>query len=144
MMLGLAATSGGDLSLLGGGWQVRPARAVMPAAIAIVVRIPRKQAGTHDIRLELQDMDGAIVDIPPPDGPGPLVIESSVGVSGLKDPKLRTPLLAHYAVNLPPFPLPPGREFQWRLHVDGKTRPAWTLPFRTMRPEEEAELGPET
>lgn len=137
MMLCEAATlSGGHLSLLGAGWQVRPAPALTSCAIAVVLKVPRKQAGTHDLRLELLDYDGDLVNVAPPNGPGEMVIEAQVTIGGLKDPRLRTPLLSPFAVNLPPFPLEADREYQWRLHVDGKTRPAWTLPFRTMRPAE--------
>ena len=74
--------------------------------------------------------------VEPPDGPGPMVIESTVVVSGLTDRGLKSPVLGAFAVQLPPFPLEGGMEYEWRLHVDGKTRPGWTLPFRTARPEE--------
>lgn len=128
--------SGGTLSLLGAGWQVRPAPPISPCGIAVVLKIPRKQAGIHNLRLELLDYDGNLVSIEPPEGPGNMIIEGQLGVDGLKDPKLRTPLLGTFAVNLPPFPLDADREYQWRLHVDGKTSTPWTLPFRTMSPSE--------
>lgn len=137
MMLCESVTlSGGSLSLLGAGWQVRPAPAVTSCGIAVMLKVPRKQAGIHDLRLELLDYDGNLISIDPPAGPGEMVIEAQVTVGGLKDPNLRTPLLGAFALNLPPFPLEADREYQWRLHVDGKTHTAWTLPFRTMRPAE--------
>lgn len=136
MLCESAALSGGSLSLLGAGWQVRPALPMTPCGIAIVLKIPRRQAGIHNLRLELLDYDGNLVSIAPPQGPGEMVIEGQIIVAGLKDPGLKTPLLGTFAVNLPPFPLEDDREYQWRLHVDSKTRSTWTLPFRTMRPAE--------
>jgi hypothetical protein len=141
MMLCEAATqSGGGISLLGAGWQVRPAPAMTPCGIAVVLKIPRKQAGIHHLRLELLDYDGNLVKVEPPQGPGDMVIEAQIAVGGLQDPDLKTPLLGTFAVNLLPFPLEADREYQWRLHVDSKTRSAWTLPFRTMRPAEMLEV----
>lgn len=136
MLCESATLSGGTLSLLGAGWQVRPAPPITPSAIAVVLKVPRKQAGAHSLRLELLDYDDNLVSIDPPEGPGEMVIEGQIIVGGLKDPSLRTPLLGSFVVNLPPFPLEDGREYQWRLRVDGKTRTPWTLPFRTMSPAE--------
>jgi hypothetical protein len=139
MMLCQAATiADGSISLLGAGWQVRLAQPLEPSAIAVVIRVPRKSAGTHDLRFELLDYEGGLVEVAPPDGPGPLVAGGRITIVGRKDPKLKTPLLAGFAVNLPPFRLDQGTEYQWRLHVDGKTRPAWVLPFRTTSAEEES------
>ena len=143
MMLADAVTMyGGLISLLGAGWQVRAADGAGPSGIAIVVRVPRKQAGMHRLRLELLDSDNELVVIPPPDGPGEMVIEAAMLISGLKDPKLKTPLLGTFGIPVPPFPLAPGREYWWRLHVDGKTRAGWTLPFRTMSEDEAASSHP--
>ena len=69
-----------------------------------------------------------------------MVFDGGLRIAGLSDPTLKTPLLGGFALNLPPFPLDPGGEYEWRLHVDGKTRSGWTLPFRTMRPEEETAI----
>lgn len=131
-----ATTAGNALSLIGGAWQVRPGPVMGTSAIAIILRVPRRQAGRHLLRLELLDYDGNVVEIAPPNGPGPMVIEDSVVVEGRTDIALRTPLVAAMAVSIPPFPLPEGQEFQWRLSVDGKTKRHWTTPFRTLEPSE--------
>jgi hypothetical protein len=136
MLCEAVTTTGGSLSLLGAGWQVRPAPALSPCGIAVVLRVPRQQAGVHNLRLELLDYDDNLVSIAPPDGPGAMTIDGQIIIGGLKKPELKTPLLGTFAVNLSPFPLEAGREYQWRLHVDGKTRTSWTLPFRTMTPAE--------
>ena len=116
--------------MLGAGWQVRPAAATSLVGIGVVVRMGRKRVGkVHAIRLELLDYDGNVVVIGPPDGPGQMVFDGALVIAGLSDPSLKTPLLGGYALNLPPFPLEPGREYQWRLHVDGKTRPGCDPTF---------------
>ncbi len=94
MMLAAAVSRSGTLSILDAGWQVRAAEAEGPVAIAIVLRFPRRQAGVHDIRLELTDYDGNLVAVDPPDGPGPMVIEDRIAIIGRTDRALRTPLLA--------------------------------------------------
>jgi hypothetical protein len=136
MLAGAANASGGTVNMLGAGWQVRPSAPVAPVAVVVMLRIPRRQAGVHKVRLELLDHEGEPVTVSEADD-GPLVAEEEITVTGLQDRGLRAPLVAGLALNLPPFPLDPGREYQWRLHVDGKTRSSWTLPFRTTFPDEE-------
>jgi len=131
-----ATTAGNALSLIGGAWMVRPGPQMGLSAIAIVLRVPRRQAGRHDVRLELLDYDGNVVEVEPPNGPGPIVLEESVAIEGRTDSTLRTPLVAAMAVSIPPFPLPEGQEFQWRLSVDGRTKRHWTIPFRTLEASE--------
>jgi hypothetical protein len=136
MLCEAATTAGNSLSLIGGAWQVRPGAAFGPSAIAVVLRIPRRQAGEHMVRIELCDYDDNVIVVPPPLGPGEVVIEQPVSVGGRTDRSLRTPLVGAFTVTIPPFPLPDGQEFQWRLFVDGKTKAAWTSPFRTLEASE--------
>ena len=132
----MAGLQNGSLMVLGAGWMVRPpgAAAAGPAAIALVVRVPRDQIGRHQLRLELLDSDGQIIVIDPPNGPGPMIIEVEFEAGGLENSALTTPLTVPLGINLPPFPLARGSEFQWRAYIDGETREAWTLPFRTPPP----------
>jgi hypothetical protein len=137
MMLGEAATmQGGVLNVLGAGWQIRTPTADAMSAIGLVLKVPRKQLGVHQIRLELLNSEGTIVTVEPPYGPGPMVIDSTIAVGGLTDQGLKSPVLGAFAIQLPPFPLEEGQEYEWKLHVDGRTRPGWSLPFRTARQEE--------
>jgi hypothetical protein len=143
LILASAATpdQSGGVSVLGGGWQVRPSIALTTAAIVVILRVPRKQQGTHLLTIQLYDYDDNPISVPSPQGPGLMRFEAAIEVAGLHDPALKTPLLAPYAINLPGFPVEPGKEFQWRVHVNGKTRPHWFLPFRSMTTEEESHLG---
>lgn len=143
-MLAAAAISdaNGVMSILGAGWQVRPAQAVQSEAVVIVLRIPRSQSSKpHELAIQLFDYDDNPISVDPPNGPGLMSFSAFVEVSGREDLKLRTPLLANYAINLPPFPLEPATQYRWRVHIDGKTRAPWSMSFRTMDAEEEARLG---
>jgi hypothetical protein len=135
MMLADAANVyDGRLSLLGAGWQVRPPEAAGPSALGVVLRVPRDQAGAHQLRIELVDIDGEPIMLEEDGNAQALAAEVTVTVEGLQDPGLRTPLVATYAFNLAPFPLTPGREYLWRVLVDGLARDEWTVPFRTTPP----------
>lgn len=134
MLAESATIHDGRLSLLGAGWMVRPPEAGAPVGIAVMVSIPRDQAGLHQIRLELLDGKSRLVSIESPNGPGEMVIEGAIFPVGRDDPNLKLPLLAPFVVNLPPFPLDSGTEYAWRLRVDGKTRAGWKVAFRTTPP----------
>ncbi len=142
MLAGAVNASSGTLNVLGAGWQVRAAAPTTPLVIAVVLRIPRRQAGQHTVRLELLNWEGEPVTTPEviEGAENPVASEATIVARGTEDRELRSPLVVPFALTLPPFPLEPGREYQWQLHVDGKTRPSWTLPFRTMFPDEEESL----
>jgi len=131
-----AQLEGSHLSLLGGGWTVRRPDPV-PSAVAVLVMIPRDQMGTHHAHLELRYADDTPVMLDTLEGPQTLAVETDFSAQGLDDPALSTPLDAGFVINLGPLPLPPGREFLWRLHIDGETRDEWVARFRTTPPEPE-------
>jgi hypothetical protein len=137
MLAQVAGVQNGLLTVIGAGWVVRgpTAQAGGPAALALTIRVPRDQIGVqHQLRLELLDSDDEIVVIPPPDGPGPMIIESEFGAQGVESPDVTIPITVAMGVNLPPFPLARGSEYRWRAYIDGETRDSWTLPFRTTPP----------
>jgi hypothetical protein len=51
-----------------------------------------------------------------------------------------TPIDATLAINISPFPLPPGGRFVWRLSIDGETNEDWQVAFST-RPAGQAMPG---
>jgi hypothetical protein len=136
MLAQVAGLQNGSLMLLGAGWMVRPPGVIAgPVAIGLVIRVPRSEAGLqHQLRLELLDSDDEIVVVDPPNGPGPMIVEADFSAQGLQRDGLTIPLTVPIAINLPPFPLPRGREYRWRAYVDGQTQESWTLPFRTTPP----------
>jgi hypothetical protein len=134
MLLGQAAwLDGNQLNVIGAGWSVRPPEAI-PMGVGVVIYFPRDQSGTHSARLELLYANGEAVLFEGPEGATPLVYETQLNVQGLNDPSLQTPLDTGFVLNLAPHPLARGREYVWRLQIDGRSRPGWTLPFRTTPP----------
>jgi hypothetical protein len=134
MVLAISAKlDDGGVTLDGGGWAVRPPQP-MPCAIVVLLAVPRAQAGAHRVRLELLYATGEPVMFPSPEGLRALIYEDEVGASGLDDPTLTTPLTTGIIIKVGPMALPEGREYLWRLQVDGQTRDHWQLAFRTTPP----------
>ena len=137
LAVGLQDDGAGTLmpALVGIGWTVREPTPE-PMAVSAIIYVPRNEAGPHNWRLELTYVGGEPVtlDAAVPGVPENFVYESTEDMVGLDDPALTTPLTMGFAVGLPPFPLPEGREYLWRLTVDGETRDEWVLPFRTTPP----------
>jgi hypothetical protein len=143
IMLGqLALQQEGTFGVVGLGLTVR-SPAPEPMAIYALIYIPRDQQGEHSWRLQMTFADGRAVRLAAPvEGvPDDFVFENSDDVRGLELPALTTPLTAGPLISLPPFPLPPGREFLWRLWVDGETREGWAAPFRTTPPDPLTQRG---
>jgi hypothetical protein len=133
----------GTIVLAGVGWTVRPPEP-QPAAVHALILVPREQAGRHYWRVELTYSNGEPVRLarPIPGIPTDFVFENEADVRGLDDPSLTTPLTTGPLISLPPFPLRRGSEYLWRLTVDGETRDAWTLPFRTSPPVAARQIAP--
>lgn len=123
------------LVVIGAGWMVRDPESGGPSALGITIAVPRKELGTHKLRLELRDGSGALVSVDPPEGPGPMRFESNFEVTGLADPNLNLPVLKAAAIRFPPFALQPATEYRWQLHLDDQTREEWAVWFRTTPPE---------
>lgn len=116
----------GKLYVLGGGWSVTGPD-MPPMAIAIKLDVPWSAANQrHDFALDLVDQDGR---------PVPAGEDGGVRVQGTFE--VGRPVgLAHgsdidfaFVVNIPPFPVPPGR-YSWRLSIDDETRDDWVRPFQ--------------
>jgi hypothetical protein len=137
------AIQNGLITLLGVGLTVRPPEP-QPMAVHALIFIPRQEAGRHRWRVELIYASGDPVRLarPIPGIPPNFVFENEADVRGLDDPKLTTPLTTGPFISLPPFPLPKGREYLWRLTVDGETRDEWTSRFRTTPPVAQQQTGP--
>ena len=125
----------GLVALFGLGVTVRPPEP-QPMAVYALIFIPREEAGRHSWRIELTYASGKPVRLAKPIAgiPSDFVFENEADVHGLDDPTLTTPLTTGPLISLPPFPLPKGREYLWRLTVDGETRDEWTSRFRTSPP----------
>jgi hypothetical protein len=126
----------GAVGLIGVGLTVRPPEP-QPVAVYALIYVSREERGRHDWRLEMTYADGTPFRLKSPvqGMPQDFVFESGDDVRGLDDERLTTPLTTGPLIVLPAFPLPRGREFLWRLWVDGETRDHWAAPFRTTPPE---------
>jgi hypothetical protein len=136
----LALTGGlavdGQVILMGAGWTVRPPEP-QPMAVYVLIYLPREEAGRHRWRLDLTYANGNPIRLSErvPGVPANLVWEGEGDVTGLDNPALTTPLTFGTLIALPPISLPRGREYVWRLTVDGESRDEWALPFRTTPPQ---------
>jgi len=138
MLAQFATVSEGMVNTLGAGWMVRPPEPAGPAAVVVMVSVPRDQEGDHVVRVELLDAQGQRVHLGPPyteiGEQQELSFEAQVSAQGRPgvDPEL--PLLAPFAFTIGPFPLPAGQSFRWQVFVDGETREGWSVGFRTSPP----------
>jgi len=121
----------GLVDILGAGWMVRPpdAETAGPMAIAIFFSVPRDELGDHTFRLALFTVEGEAA--PPAD---PLRFEGPFTVEGIASKALQVPVTSTLVLQLGFFPLASGQQYEWRLHIDGRTRKSWRLGFRTTPP----------
>lgn len=130
-----AAVAEGKLYISGGGWSVRPA-APVPMFLALKVDVPWDRAGRPiAMELSLVDEDGHPVTQPGPAGPTPVLVAAQLEVGRPPGLVAGAPVDAALAIGIPPFALPAGRRFSWRLAVDGEAREDWVVQFAT-RPSE--------
>lgn len=131
---------GNKLYILGGGWtNITPGS---PFAIAGKIEVPWNEGSSeHAFRLELLDVDGHSVRVPQIVGEGaddedapegqPVGIEGTFATGIPAGIKPGTPLDAVFAINVAGLPLKPGRRYEWRLSIDGRTEDDWYLAFNT-------------
>jgi hypothetical protein len=130
---------GSSTSALAIGWQIRPPQP-LPWGLVVVIRASRDLIGTKhtfNVVLERED-DAEIVDLQE-EAAGSAVsaeiadeaaeIDHEFEVTGRDD--LKGPVVLSYGFNLLPVPLPPEREYRFRLSVDDETRDHWVAHFRT-------------
>ena len=136
-----AQVADGKLTVVGGGWSLTGPEPT-PFGIAILVHVPWDQANQrHLLRLELLDADGEAVLVTTDDGvEAPIVffddIEFEVGrPAGIKP---GTPLELPLAITSGPLPLEPGKRYEWRLSINGRTDDDWRLGFGVRLVEEPA------
>ena len=141
LLADFAQVADGKLTVVGGGWSLTGPEPA-PFGIAILVHVPWDQANQrHLLRLELLDADGEQVLVTTDDGDeAPIVffddIEFEVGrPAGIKP---GTPLELPLAITSGPLPLEPGKRYEWRLSIDGRTDDDWRLGFGVRTVEEPA------
>ena len=83
------------------------------------------------IELRLLDEDGRQVVQPAPAGDQAVLVAATLQVQRPAGLPAGAPIDAALAVGVPPFGLPHGRRFSWRLTVDGVGRSDWVVEFAT-------------
>ena len=86
------------------------------------------------MELRLVDEDGHLVAQRTPQGDQPVLVNARLEVQRPPGLTPGAPIDAAMAIGVPPFGLPPGRRYSWRLSVDGHQREDWVIEFAT-RPE---------
>ena len=129
-----AVVAEGQLYVNGGGWSIRPAGPT-PMFLALKFDVPWDLAGRPiEVELRLVDEDGHLVAQRTPQGDQPVLVNARLEVQRPPGLTPGAPIDAAMAIGVPPFGLPPGRRYSWRLSGDGHQREDWVIEFAT-RPE---------
>ena len=129
-----AVVAEGKLYVNGGGWSIRPAGPT-PMFLALKFDVPWDLAGRPiEVELRLVDEDGHLVAQRTPQGDQPVLVNARLEVQRPPGLTPGAPIDAAMAIGVPPFGLPAGRRYSWRLSVDGHQREDWVIEFAT-RPE---------
>ncbi|HXR41067.1 MAG TPA: hypothetical protein VN738_01600 [Acidothermaceae bacterium] len=123
----------GKVHILGAGWTVVGGGAGIPLpaqAVVAMVHVPWHQTTQpHFLRLRLEDADGNVVRVGPPDAVHPMVHEQTVSVSRPPGAPEGITLDVPVVVSIGPgMPLPAGR-YAWRLEIDGASDEDWMATF---------------
>ncbi|HZI90633.1 MAG TPA: hypothetical protein VFD31_03275 [Thermoleophilaceae bacterium] len=131
LLADFAQVADGKLTVVGGGWNITGPQP-SPSALAVIFEVPWDQTNRrHQFKLELMDADGGKVMAESPDsGPVPVCIEGEFEVGRPPGIKPGSSMNFPLALNLPPQPIRPGQQYEWRLAVNGETDDDWRLGFR--------------
>jgi hypothetical protein len=128
------------LYILGGGWSIAGPQPT-PSALAVHLKVPWDEANKqHRLRIELLDGDGipVVLGEQPEDQNQPLAFEGEFEVGRRPELIPGTPIDLSLALNITPFPLAPGKRYEWHLSIDGHHQPDWRVAFST-RPAPESQ-----
>lgn len=120
MLADSAQAVAGKLYVLGGGWNM--VSGPIASALAVLFTVSWDLANTrHKWRIELVDMDSrpVLMQQPGNEDPQPIYLEGEFEVGRPAGYPQGADLVSPLALQLSPFPLPPGR-YVWRLLIDGE------------------------
>lgn len=110
------ADPNGKLHMLGAGWSLT-ASPTSPHAIALLIKVPWDRTDQRlPLELELLDADGIPVQLPTPEGYGPVSVHAEIEVGRPTGVPEGIMLDSAFTVGLGPLPLRPGR-YQWRANL---------------------------
>jgi hypothetical protein len=126
-----AQVSDGKLTLVGVGWSETGPH--VPHGVGIVAKVAWTETNVqHTIRLDLIDSDGNEVTVETPEGEQGLFVEHRFNVGRPPTVKPGTTLSYVWGFNCTP-PTEAGRQYEWRVAVDGKEDGGLSPTF-TVRP----------
>jgi nitrogen fixation protein len=134
MLVDNAQAVGGKLYVLGGGWNVTMPG--IPGGIAGVVYVPWTETNRqHVLLFELFDDSGHPVMGQTPQGPQPIQIRAGFEVGRPAGTRPGSTINTPLAVNYAALPFEPGRVYEWRWSIDGRSREDWRLTFDVRMPQ---------
>lgn len=147
------ADASGKLNMLGAGFALAGINpdGGMSAAQCLVVLLelpPRHYNEEFPIGVELRDSDtGSPVMVPSPAGPQTMRLQQLVRAEPVHllgvyvPPSLwaRVQVVVAFPMGLPG--LRAGGNYEWKLEVEGQTRPTWVAPFHVLGPPPQPVLG---
>ena len=126
-----AVVAEGKLYINGGGWSVCPSTPV-PMFLALKFDVPWDMADRAiTLELRLVDEDGRPVRQHGPQGDHEVFFGAQLEVTRPPGLVAGAPIDAAMAIGVPPFGLPAGRRFSWRLTIDGESKTDWAVEFAT-------------
>jgi len=136
MLADYAAAADGKLTIVGGGWTYT-GPGPTSFGIAMLLEIPWALANTpHQMQLDLLDIDGEPVLAE--DGEA-IMIAGEFEIGAPEDSQPGSQLTMPVALNNPGVFFPPASTLEWRLSIDGKSRPDWRLIFHTRSLDDDVE-----
>lgn len=128
----------GKVHILGAGWTVVGAAPGMPLpgqAVVVLVHVPWHQTTQpHSLRLRLEDADGNVVLLGPPEAQQPMVHEQELLVRRPHGAPEGITIDVPVVVSIGPgIALAPGR-YAWRLEIDGESHEDWMTTFHVRAP----------
>ena len=130
MLADHAQVADGKLFISGGGWSITGPQPT-PFAIVLEFKVPWNLINTQrTFTLSVIDADGEPFLVTTPEGERPLRIEGQFMATPAPGVKPGSELSTLAAINMPPQQWVPGKQYEWRLEVDGKAEDDWRLPFQ--------------
>jgi hypothetical protein len=129
-----AEIQSGQLYALGLGWtEIGPDPNLF--AIAALVEVTWEETNRrHQLQFVIVDADGQPVQVPTPTGDQPFQIQADFDVGRPPGVAPGRSFIVPVAINVPPLPLQPGRDYIVRALVDGQLYDETAFTFRPRPP----------